>query len=183
MWRAQLAGLKAAVPAPQPGSAVKLEWLVAQAWAQTCTAFPARDRAARVAARLAHAKLASMSPADVLLVVERVQQFSFSMRFQSSRACDMNPSSATTRRLDVCVDMGSGDLVTHRWPVPEPLLSHHPLPNGGEERAGQWARSTGVRATGRRPIGEAARRRGRRRARRQVHASKMGSRKVGSVGR
>ena len=93
--------------------------------------------------------------------------FFFSVRFQNGRARDVSPSSATTRRLDARVDIDSGDPVTHRWPAPEPLLSHHPLPTGGEERAGQWARSTGVRATGRRPIGEAARRRGRRRARRR----------------
>ena len=101
---------------------------------------------------------------------------SYSMRFRHRTARDVSPSSATTRRLDARVDIDSGDPVTHRWPAPEPLLSHHPLPTGGEERAGQWARSSGDRATGRRPIGEAARRRGRRRARRRRRRE---SRKVG----
>ena len=86
---------------------------------------------------------------------------------RAQRGCVSLTVPRPTRRLDARVDIDSGDPATHRWPALEPLLSHHPLPTGGEERAGQWARSTGVRATGRRPIGEAARRRGRRRARRR----------------
>ena len=74
MWRLHLQQQQStSADVLPPGVEGRQAWLIVQAWAQTSSDLPDNERAARVAARLAHADLIELSAERCLLIVEHMR--------------------------------------------------------------------------------------------------------------